>query len=140
MSKKKTIPPKFRIWIEARTRHRLSHAQIQMARELGMNPKKFGKLANEDQEPWKLPLPQFIEELYFKHFKKDRPDNVRSIEQIAKDHARREEERRVEKRLAREAEAEHNEAARTSVLNIQELFQPGLVETIRKSSDPKDRT
>jgi hypothetical protein len=128
------------IWIEAKRRWHLSDAQVQMARELGMNPKKFGKLANEDQEPWKLPLPQFIEELYFKHFKKDRPDNVRSIEQIAKDHARREEERRVEKRLAREAEAEHNEAARTSVLNIQELFQPGLVETIRKSSDPKDRT
>jgi len=25
-----------------------------MARELGLNPKKFGKLANYRQEPWKL--------------------------------------------------------------------------------------
>ncbi len=49
-----------------------------MARELGLNPKKFGDLANTKQEPWKLPLPQFIEELYFKRFKKSHPDNVRS--------------------------------------------------------------
>ena len=55
-----------------------------MARELGMNPKKFGSLANTKQEPWKLLLPDFIEELYFKHFKKNQPDNVRSIEQMVK--------------------------------------------------------
>ena len=29
-------------WIAARKRHRLSHAQVQMARELGMNPSKLG--------------------------------------------------------------------------------------------------
>jgi hypothetical protein len=28
-----------------------------------MNPKKLGKLDNADQEPWKLPLPAFIESL-----------------------------------------------------------------------------
>ena len=39
-----------------------------MARELGLNPKKFGGLANTKQEPWKLPWPEFIEELYIKHF------------------------------------------------------------------------
>ena len=69
-----------------------------MARELGMNPKKFGSLANTKQEPWKLPLPDFIEELYFKYFKKDHPDNVRSIEQMVKDYNRKKEERR-ERRL-----------------------------------------
>jgi hypothetical protein len=35
-----------------------------MARELGLNPAKLGKLDNADQEPWKAPLPQFIEHLY----------------------------------------------------------------------------
>jgi hypothetical protein len=50
-----------------------------MARELGMNPKKLGKLDNHDQEPWKLPLPEFIGELYYKRF--SRPDVVRSIEE-----------------------------------------------------------
>jgi hypothetical protein len=65
-----------------------------MARELGMNSNKFGGLANTKQEPWKLPLPDFIEELYFKHFKKNQPDNVRSIEQMVSDYNKKKEERR----------------------------------------------
>jgi hypothetical protein len=32
----------------------LSHEHVQMARELGMNPKKLEKLDNHHQEPWKL--------------------------------------------------------------------------------------
>ena len=94
MAKKKKIPEKYQRWIDARKRYHLSHAHIQMARELGLNPKKFGSLANTKQEPWKLSLPDFIEELYFKHFKKTRPDNVRSIEQMVKDHNRKKKERR----------------------------------------------
>ncbi len=78
-----TIPNALQIWIKARKRFRLSHAHIQMARELGMNPKKFGGLANHKQEPWKAPLPDFIERLYFKRFRKNLPDVVRTIEQIA---------------------------------------------------------
>lgn len=62
------IPADLQVWIEARKRFKLSHAQVQMARELGMNPKKLGSLANKKQEPCKLPLPQFIEELYLKRF------------------------------------------------------------------------
>jgi len=89
MAKKKKIPEKYQRWIDARKRYHLSHAHIQMDRELGMNPKKFGSLANTKQEPWKLPLPDFIEELYFKHFKKNQPDNVRSIEQMIKDYNRK---------------------------------------------------
>jgi hypothetical protein len=84
MAKDKTfIPNALRPWIEARRRFHLSHAHIQMARELGMNPEKFGKLANHRQEPWKAPLPVFIEDLYFRRFGKLKPDNVRSIEEIA---------------------------------------------------------
>ena len=66
----KRIPEHLQAWIDARKRHKLSHAQAQMARELGMNPRKLGKLDNHHQEPWKLPLPAFIEELYFKRFGK----------------------------------------------------------------------
>ena len=77
---KKRIPDNLQIWVDARKRFRLSHAQIQMARELGMNPRRFGKLDNHRQEKWKLPLPLFIEELYFKHFGKEAPDQVISIE------------------------------------------------------------
>ena len=60
-------------WILARKRHHLSHAQVQMARELGMNPTKLGTLDNHKQEPWKLPLPQFIEALYLKRFGRTAP-------------------------------------------------------------------
>ncbi|MBM4340666.1 MAG: hypothetical protein FJ110_14130 [Deltaproteobacteria bacterium] len=79
---KKRKPEKYQIWIDARKRYHLSHAHIQMARELGMNPKKFGKIANERQEPWKAPLPIFIERIYFKRFGRDRPIEVKSIEEI----------------------------------------------------------
>ena len=51
-----------------------------MARELGMNPKKFGGLANHDQEPWKEPLPQFIESSYREKFGKILPASAPSIE------------------------------------------------------------
>ena len=89
MAKKKKIPDKYQIWIEARKRYHLSHAHIQMARELGLNPKKFGSLANSRQELWKSTLPVFIEDLYLKEFMKSRPDNVRSIEQMMNDHRRK---------------------------------------------------
>ncbi|MGH9920431.1 MAG: hypothetical protein ACRD6W_16375 [Nitrososphaerales archaeon] len=75
------LPQNLKDWVEARRRFRLSHAQVQMARELGMNPKKLGKLANHDQEPWKSPLPRFIEELYLKRFGRKRPEVVVSIEE-----------------------------------------------------------
>ena len=65
MAKKKKLPVKDQMWINARKQFRLSDVHIQMARELGMNPKKFGKSANHKQELWKLPLPDFIEELYY---------------------------------------------------------------------------
>ena len=81
MAKKQPrIPANLQPWIEARRKFHLSHEHIQMARELRMNPKKLGKLANHDQEPWKLPLPEFIKTRYFKRFGKGRPDVVRSIE------------------------------------------------------------
>ena len=58
---KQKVPQKLIPWLEAKKRHRLTDAHVQMARELGMNPKKLGKLDNHKHEPWKLPLPQFIE-------------------------------------------------------------------------------
>ena len=76
------IPARLKPWIEARQRWRLSHMHIQMARELGLNPEKFGKLANHRQEPWKRPLPEFIAHLYVKRFGK-MPDVVRTIEEVA---------------------------------------------------------
>jgi hypothetical protein len=80
--KQAKIPPAMQPWIEARKRFRLSHAHVRMARELGLNPQKLGKLANHDGEPWKLPLQDFIVKLYMKQFGRERPETVRSIEEI----------------------------------------------------------
>lgn len=89
------------MWIEARKKFRLSHAQIQMARELGMNPKKLGSLDNAGQEPWKLPLAEFIEELYQKRFGKPGPDNVRPIEEVARAEEKKRSERKQRKLIDR---------------------------------------
>ncbi|UCH23689.1 MAG: hypothetical protein JSU83_11030 [Deltaproteobacteria bacterium] len=96
------IPERLQVWIDARKKYHLSHAHIQMARELGLNPRKFGKIANNRQEPWKAPLPVFIEDIYFKRFRKKRPDNIKSIEQILKDRLKSKEKRRIKKQLNKE--------------------------------------
>lgn len=44
-----------------------------------MNPEKLGSIDNHDQEPWKEPLPQFIEHLYQKRFGRERPEIVASL-------------------------------------------------------------
>lgn len=54
---KKKLDQKLQAWVEARKRYRLSHAHVQMARELGMKPKKFGSLANHDQESFRVNAP-----------------------------------------------------------------------------------
>src|ERR1700737_3096035 len=74
MGTPKPLPPRLQAWADPRKRHRLSHAHVQMARELGMNPNKLGKLDNHRQEPWKAPLPEFIEHLYLKRFGRERPE------------------------------------------------------------------
>ena len=92
---KKRIPEKYKIWIDIRKKYHLSHTQIQMARELGMNPKKFESFANHKQELWKVPLPEFIENCYFKRFKKNQPDRVMSIEDRLNEISRKKEEKRL---------------------------------------------
>jgi phage terminase small subunit len=79
MSQQK-IPQKLIPWVEAKRRYRLTDEQVQMARELGLNPTKLGKLANHKQEPWKLPLPQFIEENYQRRFKQLHPKQVVALD------------------------------------------------------------
>lgn len=79
MAVTKTILEK---WMVAQKRHRLSDKQVQMARELGLNPEKLGKIDNHKQEAWKAPLPQFIEEIYFKRFKREEPETFKPLKQI----------------------------------------------------------
>ena len=76
-------------WVAARKRHHLSHAQVQMARELGLNPNKLGRLDNHHQELWKAPLPRHIEHLYEERFGKTQTDILVTVEQRMAASARR---------------------------------------------------
>ncbi len=119
MTKKSaSIPQQMKPWIEARKRHRLSHAHIQMAKELGMNPKKFGKFDNHRQEPWKAPLPIFFETLYFKRFKKERPDEIRTIQQMAAAKAAKKRARKLAKEHRRKA-ADANDVPQAVVAELE---------------------
>ena len=105
----KRIAPQLQEWIDARKRHHLSHAHVQMARELGMNPKKLGKIDNHKQEPWKAPLSEFIEHLYYKRFGRERPETVLSIEEKARAVEAKKATKREAKHLRREARGLANE-------------------------------
>jgi len=123
----KHVPPKLQPWFDARRRFKLTNAEVQMARELGMNPKKFGGLANERQEPWKMPLREFIASCYRKSFGRSEPPHVLSLEEVgAKEQARR-----AEKQKKRQAAAGEHAWARTwtrpQPLHVKYNFTPQFV-------------
>jgi len=73
-----------------------------MARELGMNPRKLGKLGNHRQEPWKLPLPEFIEKSVLERFGRVVPVEVVSIEELARQLAQKKAKRTAGRAARRE--------------------------------------
>jgi hypothetical protein len=58
-------------WRSAAKKCHLSARQVEMARSLGMNPKKLPRLRPSPQQRWKLPVGEFIEECYWKRFGRD---------------------------------------------------------------------
>jgi len=66
-------------WALAQRRHRLSAEHVRTARALGLNPTKVGKLDNNRQEPWRAPLPRFIEDLYARRFGRTRPEGAPTV-------------------------------------------------------------
>lgn len=102
---KSKVSRKLQPWIDARKRFRLSHAHVQMARELGMNPKKLGGLANHKQQPWKAPLPVFIEQLYEKRFGRSSPEKVVSLEELERQRSLKKQARRERRRQDKESGA-----------------------------------
>jgi hypothetical protein len=55
-----------RQWAEAKRRCRLNQEDIRMARELGLNPRSLIKNIPSPRQQWKLPVKQWIHELYEK--------------------------------------------------------------------------
>jgi hypothetical protein len=55
-------------WRKATKICQLNARQVEMARALGMNPKKLPSLRPSPQQRWKLPVGEFIEACYWKRF------------------------------------------------------------------------
>ena len=135
MAKKQRIPHKFHPWINARKKFRLSDAHIQMARELGLSPKRFGKYADRQNQPWKLPLTDFIEAQYLKQFGKSRPDEVKTMEEIAAAHvAKRAARKLANARAAQEAKTNASEPEDTPRVDPE---SPGEADKMEPADDPK---
>lgn len=65
----------------------------------------MGKIDNHKQEPWKAPLPQFIEEIYFKRFKKGAPEVVKPLKQILQELETKKQQKKKEKDKKRKEDA-----------------------------------
>ena len=115
----KAIPPTLQPWFDARRKFNLSHATVQMARELGLNPRKFGSLADTRASPWKAPLADFIAHCYYKAHKRHTPEVARSLEQVISDNEDKKARRRERKvqRAEREPDFVQEQAPKTSAAN-----------------------
>lgn len=60
-------------------------------------PEEARRDGHHRQEPWKAPLPQYIEHLYARRFGRERPDVVLSIEEQARQAATKQVERKAAK-------------------------------------------
>ena len=118
MAVKKAILEK---WMVAQKRHRLSDKHVQMARELGLNPDKLGKIDNHQQETWKAPLPQFIEEIYFKRFKREAPETVKPLKEII---AEQEKKKKEQKKAKDERRKLRTETATNPIVDEQPSSKP----------------
>src|SRR5215472_18270222 len=56
------------LWRNAKKVCQLNARQVEMARALGMNPKKLPNLRPSPHQRWKLPVGKFIEACYWKRF------------------------------------------------------------------------
>jgi hypothetical protein len=80
-----------------------------MARELGFLPKSLRKIDDHQGKLWKMPLKDYIEHLYFKRFGRERPETVRTIEQVAKDMTAKKDQQKANKEPQPELSSEAQE-------------------------------
>ena len=52
------------LWAEAKKKCRLNEEDIRMAKEMGLNPKSLIKNIPSPKEQWKLPVKDWIHEMY----------------------------------------------------------------------------
>ena len=56
------------LWIEAKKRCKLNEEEIQMAKEMGLNPKSLIKNIPNKNEQWKAPVRIWIRDMYEEQF------------------------------------------------------------------------
>ena len=106
-------------WHQLKRLRGLTDMQVQMARELGMKPKRLLEADSPEQEP----LARRIESLYLKRFRKPLPDSVVPLQQAL--HEARVQERaeaRERRRKKRQADRDHLEAMRVSMLTLRRMY------------------
>ena len=119
----KETADQLQLWVKVKRQCALTDAHVQMARELGMNPKRLIESEGTTQVLAQLPLSQRIESLYLKRFKKPLPDAVEPLRQLLHDARVRERaEAHERRRRKREAEKDHAEAARVSMLTLRSMY------------------
>ncbi len=69
-NKKQPANKKDRLWIEAKRRCRLNNEDIRMAKEMGLNPRSLIKNIPSKTEQWKLPVKDWIRQMYQKRREK----------------------------------------------------------------------
>lgn len=52
------------LWAETKRKCRLNESDIRMAKEMGLNPKSLIKNIPSPKEQWKLPVKDWIHEMY----------------------------------------------------------------------------
>ena len=68
---------KDRPWAEAKRKCRLNAQDVRMAKEMGLNPRSLIKNIPAKTEPWKLPVKDWIWEMYLKRQKKSAKKKAR---------------------------------------------------------------
>jgi hypothetical protein len=110
-------------WVKVRRQCGLSDAHVQMARELGMNPKRLLARPGTAPGPTNVPLAQRIEDRYVRRFSRTIPDPVVPLRQLLHDaRARERTEAHERRRRKRQAERDHLEAMRVSMLTLRHMY------------------
>lgn len=119
----KETADQLQLWVRVKRQGALTDAHVQMARELGMNPRRLIESQSKTQGLTQKPLGQCIEGLYFKRFKRPLPDAVAPLRQLLHDARARERAETHERRgRKRQAEIDHAEAARVSMLTLRRMY------------------
>jgi len=119
----KETADQLQLWVKVKRQCALTDAHVQMARELGMNPKRLIESEITAQGLTQIPLCQRIEGLYLKRFKKPQPDFVVPLRQTLHDvRARERAEARERRRRKRQAAKDHLEAMRISMLTLRRMY------------------